>query len=304
MTTGEDFVWGKEIPVPAHLISYVDEGIVKKLPLGTSVLGISPSGASYWARTAKIDAADADGNPTPFFVKVHIGNHGKKMVSGEYEAMKCLHQVGPELVAEPLGWGLYESDPDASFFVCRYHELSGDIPDVSDFPAMLAEMDKSRRAVSPTGEFGFGKVTYGGRNPVFFPMCSTWEECFSAGLNATFELEQETHGADDELTQLREGIMNKVIPRLLRPLETEGRRIIPTFVHGDMWDGNASIDVNTGTPMIFDATPLYAHNEYELGPMWPVRHKMTMDYIKEYTKHYSVAEPVKDFFDRIALYCL
>lgn len=186
------------------------------------------------------------------------------MVSGEYEAMKELYKVGSELVAEPLGWGTYRNDPDACFFVCRYHELSGDIPDVEDFPMLLAEMHKSEKAKSPTGEFGFGKVTYGGRNPVFFPMSKTWEECFSAGLSATFDLEESTHGPDSELTELREGVMTKVIPRLLRPLETEGRSVIPTFVHGDLWDGNASVDVNTGKPMIFDATPLWAHNECEL----------------------------------------
>ncbi|KAI1266435.1 Fructosamine kinase-domain-containing protein [Xylariaceae sp. FL1019] len=306
MTTEEKFVWGKEIPVPAHLITYVDDEVVssQEMPPGTKVLSISPSGASYWARTAKIEAVDAEGNETPFFIKVHIGAHGRKMVSGEFEGMKRLHQVGPEIVAEPLGWGIYESNTDASFFVCRYHELSGDIPEVSDFPELLAEMHKSERAVAPTGEFGFGRVTYGGRNPVFFPMCRTWEECFSAGLALTFDLEQETHGPEELMTQLRESIMTKVIPRLLRPLETEGRKIVPTLCHGDMWDGNASVDVNTGKPMIFDATPLYAHNEYELGPMWPTRHKMTMEYINEYTKYYPIAEPEGDFYDRIALYCL
>lgn len=63
-------IWDKEIPVPVQLIQYVDQAIRDKLPPGTQVKGISPSGASYWARTAKIDAVDADGNETPFFVKV------------------------------------------------------------------------------------------------------------------------------------------------------------------------------------------------------------------------------------------
>lgn len=60
--------------------------------------------------------------------------------------------------------------------------------------------------------------------------------------------------------------MTKIIPRLLRPLESEGRTLTPCIVHGDLWDGNASVDVNTGHPMIFDGTPLYAHNECKLSP--------------------------------------
>lgn len=62
--------WDREIPVPAHVIGYVDPAVHKKLPAGTTVQGISPSGASFWARTAKIDATDADGADTPFFIKV------------------------------------------------------------------------------------------------------------------------------------------------------------------------------------------------------------------------------------------
>lgn len=88
-------VWNEEIPVPEALIQYVDEGVrdseapihtlldqcptswklltgglIAELPPGTQVHGISQSGSSYWARTAKIDATDAAGNPTPFFMKV------------------------------------------------------------------------------------------------------------------------------------------------------------------------------------------------------------------------------------------
>lgn len=43
-----------------------------ELPAGTEFHAISPSGASYWARTAKIDATDESGKETPFFIKVTI----------------------------------------------------------------------------------------------------------------------------------------------------------------------------------------------------------------------------------------
>lgn len=72
MADEEEYVWKGEIPVPAHLIEYIDEAVKEALPAGTQFHGITPSGASYWARTAKIDATDADGNETPFFIKVSI----------------------------------------------------------------------------------------------------------------------------------------------------------------------------------------------------------------------------------------
>ncbi|KAL2016772.1 hypothetical protein VTK56DRAFT_2985 [Thermocarpiscus australiensis] len=55
--------------------------------------------------------------------------------------------------------------------------------------------------------------------------------------------------------------------------------------------------------MVFDATPLYAHNEYELGPWWPARHTMR-DYIDDYRKHHKPSEPSEDFESRVALYAL
>lgn len=72
MAEEEEYIWKEEIPVPVHLITYVDEGVKEALPAGTQFHGISPSGASYWARTAKIDATDEDGNESPFFIKVCV----------------------------------------------------------------------------------------------------------------------------------------------------------------------------------------------------------------------------------------
>ena len=54
---------------------------------------------------------------------------------------------------------------------------------------------------------------------------------------------------------------DKVVPRLLRPLETGGRSIRPSLIHGDLWHGNAETDAETGEPVIFDAASFYAHNE-------------------------------------------
>ena len=84
------------------------------------------------------------------------------------------------------------------------------------------------------------------------------------GLQHVFENEVATHGrGDEEFEELKKRVMDKVIPRLLRQLETGGRSITPCLVHGDLWDGNASVNVDTGKSTIFDGTPLYAHNECE-----------------------------------------
>ena len=78
-----------------------------------------------------------------------------------------------------------------------------------------------------------------------------------------FEFEQEMHGHNEEMRDMHQIVLDKVVPRLLRPLETGGREIKPTIMHGDIWDGNTSVDATTKMPAIFDASGLYAHNECE-----------------------------------------
>lgn len=80
-------------------------------------------------------------------------------------------------------------------------------------------------------------------------------------MKSTFSIEEDAQGPDEEMKKDVELLFDKVIPRLLRPLETGGRSIQPRFVHGDLWDGNASTDVATGPPIIFDAASHYCHNE-------------------------------------------
>ncbi len=58
------------------------------------------------------------------------------------------------------------------------------------------------------------------------------------GTKRDFELEMEARGPCEELKALMEPLFKKVIPRLLRPLETAGRSLKPSFVHGDLWYGN------------------------------------------------------------------
>ncbi|CAJ2499956.1 Uu.00g028090.m01.CDS01 [Anthostomella pinea] len=296
-------IWDQAIAIPVEVISYVDDAVKAKLPEGTLVRSIEQSGKSYWARTARIgtvhqngEAVSAD-NPSS---QVHQGKTGFDLVFGDNQAMKALWDVMPELVARPYGYGTYKQMDDVHFFLCAFHELTGEIHDIGNFPAHVAELHK--RGVLADGKFGFPHEVYGGRLPQFFPVADTWEETFTAGLQRIFDNEENTHGPDADMAYIRRGIIDKVIPRLIRPLETGPNQIKPRLVHGDMWDGNCSVDVNNNQPVVFDSTCLWAHNEYELGSWQPERHEMSRSYIKEYTRHFPISEPAEDFEDRVLLY--
>lgn len=66
---------------------------------------------------------------------------------------------------------------------------------------------------------------------------------------------------DPEFRELFDAVVQKVIPRLMRPLETGGRSIKPCLIHGDLYAGNVSVGEEALEPILYDATCLYAHNE-------------------------------------------
>ncbi len=104
-----------------------------------------------------------------------------------------------------------------------------DLPDVNKFTARLAEMH--RKSKSPTGKYGFHVTTYNGNLPQVNRWTDTWEEYFTSNFRHFLTMEQEMQGpATEELTGLSNAMLEKVIPRLLRPLETGGRNIEPSLI--------------------------------------------------------------------------
>ena len=137
--------------------------------------------------------------------------------------------------------------------------MNDDLPDVQALAASLADLHT--KGLSPNGKYGFSVPTLQATIPQYTAWTDTWEEFFSNSFKLVMENEERSQGPDPEVQQLCEAISTKVIPRLLRPLETGGRTIQPRLVHGDIWDGNVSTDLATNTPVIFDATCIYAHSE-------------------------------------------
>lgn len=272
------------------------------LPRGSQVRGIFPYGASYWTRTAEIQTEQLDGSPLSFFLKVSHKDVGKGMMSGEFVSMTALHDTVPDLVPTPVAWGTYASDPNIHFFLCSFHDMTDEIPDIQKFTSKVAELH--RKSVSPKGKYGFPVPTYQGRIPQENGWADTWEQFFTNSIKRMMAVEEESQGPDPDMQRLEDALINRVIPRLLRPLETGGRQIRPCLVHSDLWDGNKSTDVATDLPIIFDAPCLYAHNEYELAPWRPTRHKIGKPYIRAYHKYFPVSAPEEDHDDRNALYCM
>lgn len=181
------------------------------------------------------------------------------MVTGEYVSMSEMYIVLPKFVPIPLGCGTYASDPNIHFFICELIHMTDEIPEIQSFTQTLAELHT--RGISPNGKYGFHVSTYKGTIPQYTDWHDTWEESFHHSMKWFMHAEEKSQGSDAEMQQLCQGIFDKVIPRLLRPMETGGRLIQPRLIHGDLWAGNTSTNIDSNLPVVYDGACLYAHNE-------------------------------------------
>ena len=217
--------------------------------------------------------------------------------------------------------------------------MADELPDINGFASKVAELHMKSK--SPNDKFGFPVTTFSGNAPQDNSWTDTWEEFFIQAVNHMLRLEEEAQGPSEEMRSLGKALVDKVIPRLLRPMEIEGRKVTPCLVHGDLWYGNACRDLRTNTPIIFDACSFYAHNECEslLTPStykrprrgmirWPnipvplcpyyqlihrpdelgtwrsPHYKIGKPYVRAYHKKYPISEPIEDHDDRNALYSM
>ena len=170
--------------------------------------------------------------------------------------MKC---ITPDFVPTPIAWGSYQSLPDTYFYLCEFVNIREELPERREFCKKLAALHQL--GVSPNGKFGFHVVTYNGNLPQENSFTDTWEEFFVNGLKHMFTLNFKVAGSSSELEDLMPSLFEKVIPRLLRPLESGGNTIVPSLVHGDLWYGNVAVTEADDASIIYDPSCFWAHNE-------------------------------------------
>jgi protein-ribulosamine 3-kinase len=213
------------------------------------------------------------------------------MIEGEFESLKAIHGIMPMFVTEPYCWGAYESDPDSYFIMTQFREIIGQPPEPVAFTKGLARMHGLSK--SPTGKFGFHVTTC---RAIIEHLTDLWEESwetlYSKQLMYLMKLDREKNGEWPEFHRVCALLLEHVLPRLLRPLQSDGRSIKPCLVHGDLWEENSATDPTTGEPFLFDPCSFYAHNEYELGNWRALRHRLSDPaYVNAYKSHFPPSEP-------------
>ena len=183
------------------------------------------------------------------------------MMHGTFESEKMMYSFAPNNVPEPIAWGTYKSSPDTHFYLCAFHKMSDSLPDIQQLGKLVAKIHMDSIGKSPNGKFGFHVTTHLANVPNDNSWSNTWEQWYASAMRRMLQVEKGSHGPDEELETLTTALFEKVIPRLLRPLETQGRSIQPCLIHSDLWPGNIKEDAETDDLMVFDSCAYWGHNE-------------------------------------------
>jgi fructosamine-3-kinase len=224
------------------------------------------------------------------------------MAEAEYEGQKAISAVIPGHAVEPIAWGYYEGDQTKSWFLTHFRDLLARTPHLSPLLSIIKKMHQE--SVSPTGKFGFHVTPFYGPPPMIVDWTDNWEEFWTREFRSGLVYAQRMRGEDPELQEIADEFIDKVVPRLLRPLQTGGRNIKPSLCHGDLWDGNIQLDRDTMEPMLFDPCPFYGHAEMDLQCMRSPRYAVGLDFVELYRTEVGESEPAGDFDDRNALYAM
>jgi protein-ribulosamine 3-kinase len=75
----------------------------------------------------------------------------------------------------------------------------------------------------------------------------SWAKFYAKLLRGVAKLDIETNGPQPELEAAAANMVDNVILRLLNVLQSDGRKIKPSLVHGDLWEGNVGYAYGDGT---------------------------------------------------------
>lgn len=199
--------------------------------------------------------------PHKLSVQGALGDRGREMMRGTFESEMTLYLFAPNNVPKPLAWGTYKKEPDKHFYMCDFYDMADDLPDIQKFCAIVAKIHLDSMGKSPVNKYGFQITTHLAYVDNDNSWSDSWEEWYARALKRMLDEEEKSHGPEEELAILTTAMFEKVIPRLLRPLETGGHEIQPCLIHSDLWPGNVKPDAVTDEPIIFDSCAFWGHNE-------------------------------------------
>ena len=226
--------------------------------------------------------------------------------------MREMHKLVPNFVVKPYTWGqLKNAERPTYFLLLDFKPLNKSplqrgnngfvLADPVKLSARLIEMHL--KSESPNGQFGFPITTYDGARSQVVDWDPSWTSFFTKLLTEAYRHDTNTNGIWPELDEVFKKVVTQLIPRLIGVMESDGRSIKPSLVHGNLWEGNIGVDQENDDPWIFDASCFYGHHEFEVAIWRAQRHDMREEvYRAQYFKNIGQSDPETEYVDRNVLY--
>ena len=279
---------------------------ISVLPKGTKVVSADSYGTSSWTKTAKLSVILSSGSAKRYFLKCIKGFGARALVEGEYHSASAIEAAVPGLTPKPTAWGQYsDGESEVYFYLGDFHDMDLAVaPEPEHLMSQIAELHE--KGTSPNGMFGFPVPTVLGKFERTVTWEKSWAKAFARQLEDEIRYDNETNGPWPEYDAVCKQLVDVVIPKLLGNLQSEGREIKPALIHGDFWENNVGIDMETGKTILFDPGSTYAHNEMEFGTWrcsWAF-HFNSPVYMRLYQRYMEPSEPVEEWDDRNRLYSI
>ncbi|KAF4618407.1 hypothetical protein G7Y89_g14895 [Cudoniella acicularis] len=192
-----------------------------------------------------------------------LGETWQHMCKGEFESLKAIYSVPPYFAPKSHAWRKYArngtGNVDTYFLLAEFRDVGQQPTDPVKLVTRLAGMHQ--RSVSPPGKFDFHISTCHAK---ITQVVNSWEESwcvlYTKHLGHVMGLAKPIlqWPKFDVVCKLT---LEKVVPRLLLPLQSDDRVLKPSIPHGDCWDGNTAMDMKTSEAFVFDVCSFYGHKE-------------------------------------------
>lgn len=287
----------------------VDPAILAAVGLDAQNTKQASHGGSGFSSTFKLTGLK-DGRQVNYFVKTGMGTDAEVMFRGEHASLNAINDAVPNFCPRSHGNGPLASSPGSFFLATDFLDLRASSSATRGSGLSLAQkLARLHTTPAPVPDghdrsmFGFPVPTCCGATEQVNEWRESWADFYADNrIRAIGKACVKAHGRDGEFDKTLEAIASRVVPRLIGDDTVKGIR--PVVIHGDLWSGNHGRGVIAGQggteEVVFDASAVYGHSEYELGDM-----RMFGgfgNFWKEYEKLIPKAEPKEEWEDRVALY--
>lgn len=199
----------------------------------------------------------------------------------------------------------------------EFINLIAEHPHPKAISRVISNLHKQSAGTSPDGKFGFPVPNCHGKIVQPNAWDADWSRYFATLISAFYDADVAVNGTYPGYEDTFNVLKTHVIPRLLKPLQEDGRVLQPCLVHGDLWHENIGLREGTGEdadeddsenggqqPVVYDPSMFYGHNEYELGTWRTLFTTFDESYRKQYIRHFPPSEPAGEWEDRNRLYSI